>query len=73
MTALAGKVAIVTGGATLIGAAVAAFVYGSYRGRALSGHTHRVPPAAPALAIALAAATALLACAAGVASVLVAH
>ncbi|GAA1438775.1 DUF202 domain-containing protein [Leifsonia poae] len=65
--------ALIVVGVILIGAAIAAVIYGNHRGRALSGHTRHLPTAAPALALALAAATTLLACAAGIASVLVAH
>jgi uncharacterized membrane protein YidH (DUF202 family) len=70
---VSGEPALVAVGVLLLGAAIAAVVYGSVRGRALAGHTHQEPPVAPALAIALAAATTLLACAGGIASVLVVH
>ncbi|TAM66026.1 MAG: DUF202 domain-containing protein [Microbacteriaceae bacterium] len=60
-------------GAILLLSAGTAVVYGNVRGRALSGHTAHTPTAAPAGAVVLATVAALLACAAGVASVLVAH
>ncbi|MFF1635049.1 DUF202 domain-containing protein [Leifsonia sp. NPDC058248] len=70
---ISGEPALVAVGVLLLGAAIAAVVYGGVRGRALVGHTGQKPPTAPALAVTLAAATALLACAAGIASVLVVH
>jgi len=58
----------------LLAAAGAAVAYGNLRGRALAGHSgHHEPPAAPSLAVALTAAIAVVACATGIASVLVAH
>lgn len=61
-------------GVLLLFAAACTVVYGNRRGRALAGHAgHHEPPGAPALAVALMAATAVVSCAAGVASVLVAH
>jgi len=61
-------------GALLLVAAGATVAYGNLRGRALAGHRgHHEPPAAPALAVTLIAATAVVACATGVASVLVQH
>jgi septum formation inhibitor MinC len=61
-------------GILLVLAAIGAVVYGNLRGRALAGHLgHHVPPVAPAFAITALAAVTLIACAAGVASVLVRH
>ncbi len=71
---ISGRVELTAVGVVLILAAIGAVVYGNIRGRALAGHDgHRVPPAAPHLAIALVAVVTLIACAAGVASVLVRH
>jgi uncharacterized membrane protein YidH (DUF202 family) len=70
---VSGQPVLTVAGIILVLAAIAAMVYGTLRGRALAGHTADVPPAAPTMAVALTAAITLLACGAGVASVLVAH
>jgi uncharacterized membrane protein YidH (DUF202 family) len=71
---VSGELALTIVGIVLILAAIGAVLYGSVRGRALAGHSgHHVPPAAPALAITLLGAVTLIACASGVASVLVRH
>ncbi|MFF1877795.1 DUF202 domain-containing protein [Leifsonia sp. NPDC058230] len=70
---VSGQPVLIAVGVILVLAAIAAMIYGTHRGRALAGQTKAVPPAAPTIAIALTAAITLLACAAGVASVLVAH
>jgi uncharacterized membrane protein YidH (DUF202 family) len=70
---VSGQPLLSVAGVVLVAAAIAAVVYGNRRGRALAGHTHDIPPAAPATAIALTAAVTLIACVAGIASVLVAH
>jgi uncharacterized membrane protein YidH (DUF202 family) len=67
-----GHIELTVIGVLLLLTAAAAVVYGNRRGRALSGHDgHHVPPAAPSGAVALVALATLLACAAGVTSVLV--
>ena len=71
---ISGEAALTLVGVVLLVAAIGAVLYGNIRRRALAGHGgHQVPPAAPALALALLAAVTLIACAAGVASVLVRH
>ncbi|WP_308465484.1 DUF202 domain-containing protein [Rathayibacter soli] len=66
-----GQVVLTAVGVVLLLCAGAAVVYGNIRARALAGHTANSPTAAPAGALALATTATLLACAAGVASVLV--
>ncbi len=69
-----GDAALTIVGVVLVVAAIGAVLYGYARGRALAGHSgHHVPPAAPVLAISILAGVTLIACAAGVASVLVRH
>lgn len=68
-----GQVVLTVVGVVLLLSAGAAVAYGNIRGRALSGHTAHTPTAAPAGVIVVATGVALLACAAGVASVLVTH
>lgn len=71
---VSGELALTAVAVVLLLAAIGAVLYGNARGRALSGHDgHHVPPAAPALAITVLAGVTLIACAAGVASVLVRH
>ncbi|WP_431280002.1 DUF202 domain-containing protein [Leifsonia poae] len=70
---VSGQPVLTAAGIVLVLAAIATMVYGTLRGRALAGLTGHIPPAAPALAIVLTAVITLLACATGVASVLVAH
>ncbi|HEY2556842.1 MAG TPA: DUF202 domain-containing protein [Diaminobutyricibacter sp.] len=71
---VSGELALTLVGVVLLLAAIGAVIYGTIRGRELSGHGgHHVPPAAPALALTILAAVTLIACAAGVASVLVRH
>lgn len=67
-----GQPSLLAVGIVLVVAAIGTVVYGNIRGRALSGHGgHHVPPVAPTLAVSLLAGITLIACAAGVASVLV--
>lgn len=67
-----GHIALAVVGVLLLLCAGAAVVYGNRRGRALSGHDgHQIPPAAPGAALGLTALATLIACAAGLASVLV--
>jgi uncharacterized membrane protein YidH (DUF202 family) len=66
-----GQIALTVVGVVLLVSAGGAVYYGSRRGRALSGHTSRTPVAAPAGAAATVTILTLVACAAGIASVLV--
>jgi hypothetical protein len=68
-----GQLALTVVGVLLLLGAAAAVVYGNRRGRALAGHSAQVPSAAPSAAIAVTTGMTLLACGAGVASVLIAH
>jgi uncharacterized membrane protein YidH (DUF202 family) len=71
---VSGEPALTVVAVVLLVAAIGTVLYGNLRGRALAGHDgHHVPPAAPTLAITALAAVTLIACAAGVASVLVRH
>ena len=71
---VSGQLALTVAGVVLLVAAIGAVLYGNVRGRALAGHGgHQVPPAAPALPMSILAGVTLIACAAGVASVLVRH
>ena len=67
-----GQLSLLIVGIVLVVAAIGTVVYGNVRGRELSGHGgHHVPPVAPTLAVSVLAGITLIACAAGVASVLV--
>jgi hypothetical protein len=68
-----GQLALTVVGVLLLLSAGACVAYGSMRGRALAGHTADEPTAAPSGAIALATGMTLVACAAGLVSVLIAH
>ncbi|MEO8908280.1 MAG: DUF202 domain-containing protein [Microbacteriaceae bacterium] len=65
-----GHVSLTVVGAVLLLSAAGAVVYGNRRGRALSGHTAHSPTAAPAGAAVAVTIVTILACGAGIASVL---